>query len=69
LKSKQRLLSEHDIYQPFVETDEWKLEVEDLKQAGRRGERFTIKTPKKSMTMVLEYNKYTAWVRKHLIIL
>jgi len=63
----QMLVTAHDIYQPFIETDEWQLKTEELSQSGRLGKRFTIKTPQKSMGMVLEYNKYTAWVSEPLI--
>jgi len=63
----QTLITAHDIYQPFVETDTWKLDVENIHQSGRLGKRFTIITPQKSLTMVLEYNKYTSWVSEHLI--
>jgi len=56
-----------NLYQPFIETGEWKLQSESVSQSGRTGVRYTISTPIKDLTMILESNEYTSWISEPLI--
>lgn len=47
--------------------ESWRIEEEPLDTAGYRTVRYKIHTPKKTLTMVVQYNQYTSWVTEHLL--
>lgn len=48
-------------------TDNWRFDVEDLDGYGHRTQRFSIVTPEKTLSMVLQSNEHTTWVSEPLI--
>jgi uroporphyrinogen decarboxylase len=56
-----------NLYQPFIETADWRLRTETLFQSGHAGVKYILCTPKKELTMTLESNDYTSWISEPLI--
>lgn len=50
-----------------ISTEQWRIEQQDIPHPQYKTVRFTFKNPKKDLSMVLQYNEYTAWVVEHLI--
>lgn len=48
-------------------TDSWRYKIEELPDSNYITQRFSIVTPKKTLSMVLQSNIHTTWVREHLI--
>ncbi len=56
----------------FLETrrvcsEKWRIEIEDLPDDQFKTQRFSIHTPEKILSMVLQSNEYTTWVKEHLV--
>lgn len=51
----------------LISSDRWRIECEDIFDEKYKTVRYTIFTPKKNLTMVLQSNDYTCWVGEHLI--
>ncbi len=50
-----------------VFSDNWIIEMENIAQEPYRRDRYYIKTPEKTLTMVLDSNEQTSWVSEYLI--
>ena len=50
-----------------VATDEWRIETKTIEGYDYTTTRYNIKTPKKTLSMVLQNNDQTAWVYEHLV--
>jgi len=50
-----------------VSSDSWRFKVEKLDNKDYDTSRFSIITPKKALSMVLQSDKHTTWVAEHLI--
>jgi uroporphyrinogen decarboxylase len=50
-----------------VSSDSWRFKVEKLDNKDYDTSRFSIITPKKTLSMVLQSDKHTTWVAEHLI--
>jgi hypothetical protein len=50
-----------------IVSDEWRISLEPLDNSKYETTRYTITTPKGTLTAVLQRNEYTAWVSEHLI--
>ena len=50
-----------------VSSDNWRFQVEKLENKEYDTSRFSIITPKKTLSMVLQSDKHTTWVAEHLI--
>jgi uroporphyrinogen decarboxylase len=48
-------------------TDDWRFRVEDLAGNGIKTQKFSIITPDKTMSMILQSDKHSTWVREYLI--
>lgn len=51
----------------LVCTPDWRIEVEELSDPQYRTFRYTIHTPKRKLTTVLQENRFTSWVKEHLL--
>ena len=47
--------------------ENWRLEKEEIPNQAYYTERYHIYTPAKTLTMVVQSNKYTSWVTEHLL--
>ena len=70
--------AKHEYYDPnqgqpgFLEsrriaTDQWRVESEPIAGRRRPATRYRFVTPKRTLTMVLEFDPYTAWVIEPLV--
>ena len=50
-----------------IVSDNWRISTESLPDDRYETTRYTITTPKGSLTTVLQRNEYTAWVSEHLV--
>lgn len=50
-----------------IVSDDWQITTESLSSDRYETTRYTITTPKGSLTTVLQRNEYTAWVSEHLV--
>jgi hypothetical protein len=50
-----------------IVSDDWQITTESLPSDRYETTRYTITTPKGSLTTVLQRNEYTAWVSEHLV--
>jgi hypothetical protein len=50
-----------------IASDDWRITTERLPDSQYETTRFTVATPKGSLTAVTQRNEYTAWVSEHLI--
>ena len=50
-----------------VSSDNWRFKVEKLENKQYETSRFSIITPKKTLSMVLQSDAHTTWVAEHLI--
>lgn len=50
-----------------ISTDNWRVESEDLPDPKYKTVRYTFRTPKGGLSMVLQCNEHTAWVIEHLV--
>jgi hypothetical protein len=48
-------------------SDNWKVQIEPLEDPRYASQRFSIITPEKILSMVLQSNEHTTWVAEHLI--
>ncbi len=51
----------------YVTNDEWLIAIEDLPEREYTTKRFTITTPEGALSMILQGNEHTLWVKDHLI--
>lgn len=52
---------------PRLVSDRWRITVEELPHPEFRTLRYTIHTPRKDLTLVLQNNEHTAWVTERLL--
>ncbi len=50
-----------------LQSDDWRVTLEDIPDPEYKTVRYTIETPKKTLTMVKQCNEYTCWVAEHLV--
>jgi len=50
-----------------VISDHWVIQLEKLEGFGYPTQRFNIVTPEKTLSMILQSNEHTTWVKEHLI--
>jgi hypothetical protein len=50
-----------------IVSDSWRIAIEDLPDPQYKTQRYTITTPTKTLTTVLQSNSYTTWVTERLI--
>ena len=48
-------------------SDTWKIDKEDLSDSKLQRIRYSFVTPKKTLNMTVETDKYSSWVTEHLI--
>jgi uroporphyrinogen decarboxylase len=48
-------------------SDNWKIRIEELPDSQYITQRFNIHTPGKTLSMVLQSNEYTTWLKDHLV--
>ena len=48
-------------------TDNWRFKIDDIANQNYTTQRFSIITPKKTLSMILQSNIHTTWVEEHLI--
>jgi uroporphyrinogen decarboxylase len=51
----------------FLVSDDWRIERREVPGGENRATRFTITTPRKTLTMELQANRFTSWVSERLI--
>ena len=56
----------------FLETrricsDNWRFKIDEIPDTVYKTQRFMIQTPKGELSMILQSNKYTTWLKEHLI--
>ncbi|WP_105614487.1 uroporphyrinogen decarboxylase family protein [Vallitalea okinawensis] len=51
----------------FIQNSNWHIEIEVLPDNKYLTKRFKVHTPKKVLTMTLQFNEYTCWMTEHLI--
>lgn len=51
----------------IIQNNNWRVEIETLTGKQYLTKRFNIHTPKKILSMTLQYNEYTCWMTEHLI--
>lgn len=51
----------------YVTNDEWQVAIEDIHGGEYTTKRFTITTPGGALSMILQGNEHTIWVKDHLI--
>lgn len=66
-KKDRKMEISDELYQPVFESDSWLISAELLRTHPYRCVRYTVTTPKGTLSTVLETNAYTSWVREHLI--
>ena len=49
----------------FVSNDEWRVDIEDIPGQAYKTKRYTITTPGGNMSMVLQGNEHTIWLKEH----
>jgi len=48
-------------------SDNWRFKIEELPDPEYRTQRFMILTPKGELSMILQSNRHTTWLREHLV--
>jgi hypothetical protein len=59
--------TENPRFSKRISSDNWRISQESLPDSEYETTRYTITTPKGSLTTVLQRNEYTSWVSEHLI--
>lgn len=54
-------------FNPLILSDTWQITTEVIPDPEYQTTRYTITTPKGTLTTVLQRNQYTAWISEHLI--
>ena len=65
-------------YDPFQEelgflephrivSDDWQISIQDISQKGQKCSRYNFKTPEKTLSLVLQRDGYTVWLRERLV--
>lgn len=49
------------------ENESWRIESEELPGQAYKTVQYWVRTPKKTLSMVLQSNQYTTWISEHLI--
>ncbi len=52
---------------PVIVSDNWQVKEEQLPNDKYKTVKYTVVTPKKALTMILQSNEYTTWITEHII--
>lgn len=49
----------------FVSNDEWRINIEDIPAQAYKTKRYTITTPRGDLSLILQGNEHTTWLKEH----